>query len=139
MNEFEYTREELLVLRMLFNGALDASRLGDIIHRVNISGFTGINKQFEKIRKVNIDTGLKISDTKRKLKKQGIYVGGRKPFGYDVVDGKLVENGLEQKAIKWIKNERSKNGTPYRIISEKVKANFNVSVSFPVIRKVCLS
>ena len=38
----------------------------------------------------------RIRDVKRHLAQQGIYGGGKRPFGFDVVDGKLVPNAAEQ-------------------------------------------
>ena len=36
----------------------------------------------------------------QRLKKEGKYTGGRPPYGYDLVDGKLVKNQKEQEVIK---------------------------------------
>jgi DNA invertase Pin-like site-specific DNA recombinase len=41
----------------------------------------------------------RIRDVKRHLASQGIYGGGKRPFGFDVVDGRLVPNAQEQTVI----------------------------------------
>src|SRR5918994_4127590 len=45
----------------------------------------------------------RIRDVKRHLAAQGIYGGGKRPFGFDIVDGKLVPNAAEQTAITEMK------------------------------------
>lgn len=42
----------------------------------------------------------RIRDVKRNLASQGVYGGGRPPFGFDVIEGKLVPNAEEQAALK---------------------------------------
>jgi DNA invertase Pin-like site-specific DNA recombinase len=41
----------------------------------------------------------RIRDVKRHLTTQGVYNGGKRPFGFDVRDGRLVPNPLEQETI----------------------------------------
>jgi DNA invertase Pin-like site-specific DNA recombinase len=41
----------------------------------------------------------RIRDVKRHLASQGVYGGGKRPFGYDVVDKRLVPNLKEQEAL----------------------------------------
>jgi hypothetical protein len=43
----------------------------------------------------------RIRDVKRHLASQGIYNGGKRPFGYDVVDNRLVPNAGESKPINF--------------------------------------
>jgi putative DNA-invertase from lambdoid prophage Rac len=38
----------------------------------------------------------RIRDVKRHLAAQGVYNGGKRPFGFDVVDKRLVPNAAEQ-------------------------------------------
>lgn len=45
-------------------------------------------------------TRERIREVKRHLASQGIYGGGKVPFGFDVVDGRLVENAEQQAIIK---------------------------------------
>ena len=55
---------------------------------------------------------------KRHLASQGVYGGGKRPFGWDVVDGKLVPNGDEQAALKLMASMHRK-GKTYREIGSK--------------------
>jgi putative DNA-invertase from lambdoid prophage Rac len=41
----------------------------------------------------------RIREVKRHLAAQGVYGGGKRPFGYDVIDGRLVPNASEQAAL----------------------------------------
>jgi len=57
----------------------------------------------------------RIRDAKRHLAAQGVFSGGKKPFGFDIVkDGeisRLVPNAAEQAAIKKMKAMRKANKT----------------------------
>jgi DNA invertase Pin-like site-specific DNA recombinase len=57
----------------------------------------------------------RIRDAKRHLAAQGVYGGGKKPFGWDVVDGMLVPNPSEQAALARMKAMRGE-GKTYRDI-----------------------
>lgn len=59
----------------------------------------------------------RIRDVKRHLASQGIYNGGKRPFGYDVVDGRLVANPKEQKILAAMKTAKA-SGTSIRKIAE---------------------
>jgi putative DNA-invertase from lambdoid prophage Rac len=65
----------------------------------------------------------RIRDVKRHLAMQGVYGGGKRPFGFDVVDGRLVPNTREQAAIARMKELRAA-GTPLREISATIAAEF---------------
>jgi DNA invertase Pin-like site-specific DNA recombinase len=41
----------------------------------------------------------RIRDVKRHLAARGIFGGGKRPFGFDVVDGRLIPNAREQVAL----------------------------------------
>jgi len=49
----------------------------------------------------------------------GGYSGGRRPYGYDVVDGRLVINKQEEKIVKFIFEEHKKK-TPMLAIADKL-------------------
>lgn len=59
----------------------------------------------------------RIRDVKRHLASQGIYGGGKVPFGYDVVDGRLVENAEQQAVLQQMKQGRDA-GLSLRKIAE---------------------
>lgn len=49
----------------------------------------------------------RISEVKQMRKAQGYFVGGRRAFGFDVIEGKKVPNSAEQKLIKKMREMRS--------------------------------
>jgi DNA invertase Pin-like site-specific DNA recombinase len=61
----------------------------------------------------------RIRDVKRHLASQGIYGGGKRPFGYDIVDGRLVPNDQEQAAIAEMGRLKG-DGASLREIAEAV-------------------
>lgn len=59
----------------------------------------------------------RIREVKRHLASQGVYGGGKVPFGFDMVEGKLVENPEQQATIARMKAERAR-GDSFRKIGE---------------------
>lgn len=59
----------------------------------------------------------RIREVKRHLASQGVYGGGKVPFGYDVRDKQLVENSEQQKTLKAMIEARA-NGDSFRAIGE---------------------
>jgi putative DNA-invertase from lambdoid prophage Rac len=57
----------------------------------------------------------RIRDVKRHLASQGVYGGGKRPFGFDEIDGRLVPNATEQHTIKRMIEMRTA-GASYRAI-----------------------
>jgi putative DNA-invertase from lambdoid prophage Rac len=55
----------------------------------------------------------RIRDVKRHLASQGVYGGGKRPFGYDVADKRLVPNPKEQEALARMRARRAE-GKTYR-------------------------
>src|SRR4051794_15520122 len=53
----------------------------------------------------------RIRDVKRHLAAQGVYNGGKRPFGFDVVEGRLVPNAAEQAALARMKAMRAEGAT----------------------------
>lgn len=49
----------------------------------------------------------RIRDVKRHLASQGIYNGGKQPFGFDVLDGRLVPNASQQATLGTMKDMRA--------------------------------
>ena len=69
----------------------------------------------------------RVTQTKADQRKQGRFLGGVRPFGYDVVDGALVPNAAEQQAIAKMQTMKA-SGKSLRDISAAVKAEgFNLS------------
>jgi putative DNA-invertase from lambdoid prophage Rac len=80
-------------------------------------------------------TRERIRDVKRHLASQGIYGGGKRPFGYDVVEGRLVPKANEQAAIARMKALRKK-GKPYREICKVIADNFQVDMPAMTIKRI---
>jgi DNA invertase Pin-like site-specific DNA recombinase len=61
----------------------------------------------------------RIRDVKRHLASQGVYNGGKRPFGYDIVDGRLMPNAAEQKVLARMRSMKAA-GHGYREIGRAV-------------------
>jgi len=53
----------------------------------------------------------RIRDVKRHLAAQGVYNGGKRPFGFDIVEGRLVPNAAEQAALARMRAMRAEGAT----------------------------
>jgi len=104
---FRNTRDALNVLHALkesgvsvhsidLGGDVTGNGVGAIIFTI-LSAFA----TFERER-----IASRISEVKQFRKAQGYFVGGRRGFGFDVVDGKKVPNEVEQKLIEEMKAMR---------------------------------
>jgi putative DNA-invertase from lambdoid prophage Rac len=87
--------------------------LGNGVSRL-LFGVLALTAEFERDR-----LRERIREVKRHLAEQGVYGGGRRPFGFDVVEGKLVPNKGEQKAIARMRHLR-KRGKTLREIAQAV-------------------
>ncbi|GAB6191276.1 serine integrase family protein [Desulfocastanea catecholica] len=84
----------------------------------------------------NCGHGEAIRATKRNLKKQGRYIGGPVPFGWQVNDDKkLVENAAQQQVIQAISAMREDRWS-YRDISRKLKNDYDIQLSHAGVRRV---
>ena len=61
----------------------------------------------------------RVRDAKRHRAEQRLYNGGKRQFGWDVVDGRLVPNTSEQAVIERMKSMRA-SGATYREIGGEV-------------------
>jgi putative DNA-invertase from lambdoid prophage Rac len=70
--------------------------IGVGLHMIDLGGDVcgnGISKLvFTILSAVAENERERIRDVKRHLARQGVYGGGKRPFGFDVVDGRLVQN-----------------------------------------------
>jgi len=77
----------------------------------------------------------RISDVKANEKKQGRFIGGSRPFGYQVnEDGSLVQDASEQKMIDLARQLRSKNKS-FRAIADQITSQ-GIKVSHMTIKKL---
>lgn len=72
---------------------------------------------------------------KRHLASQGIYNGGRKPFGFDIVDGKLVPNATEQAALARMRALREQR-KPLREISLTIASEFQKAMTPMTVKRI---
>jgi DNA invertase Pin-like site-specific DNA recombinase len=85
----------------------------------------------------------RIRDVKRHLASQGVYGGGKRPFGYDVVeigtdkepDKRLVPNTKEQEALVRMQALRGESKT-YREIAIQIETEFGVSLRPMTIKRI---
>jgi DNA invertase Pin-like site-specific DNA recombinase len=61
----------------------------------------------------------RIRDVKRHLASQGIYGGGKRPFGFDVIDGRLIPNEAEQAQLAKMRGMKD-DGASLRAIARAV-------------------
>jgi putative DNA-invertase from lambdoid prophage Rac len=77
----------------------------------------------------------RIRDVKRHLASQGVYGGGKRPFGYDVVNKRLVPNANEQTALARMETLRAEQKT-YREIAAAIAAEFGVEMPAMTIKRI---
>ena len=76
----------------------------------------------------------RILDVKKDQKERGRFLGGKVPFGYEVVDGQLIEKTEEKKAIQVIHDLRAKK-LSYRKISDYL-AGTGITLSYGGVKRV---
>jgi hypothetical protein len=108
------------------------SELKDLVNGLNTE-IRSLTKELRKHRPT-VDVGSKISATKRSRRAKGYYVGGKVPFGYNVINGKLVINDTHVDAITIMEDMRIA-GKSYRVIAEEIK-EYGVELSYNGVRKV---
>jgi DNA invertase Pin-like site-specific DNA recombinase len=77
----------------------------------------------------------RIRDVKRHLASQGVYNGGKRPFGFDVAEGRLVPNANEQAAIARMRLLHSE-GMSLRDIGKKIGAEFKFDMPPMSIKRI---
>lgn len=79
----------------------------------------------------------RIREVKRHLASQGVYGGGKAPYGFDVIEGRLVENTEQQANIAAMSLARSsgesfeKIGAPYGLKAMSVKRILDRKAGYP--------
>ena len=104
-------------------GDVTGNGIGAIIFTI-LSAFA----TFEKER-----IATRIREVKQIQKAQGKFMGGRRAFGFDIVDGVKVIKPEEQKVI--IEMKKLKNhGKSYRYIANWLKIKMNIEMTFVGVR-----
>lgn len=107
----------------------DLKRRGVKLHLLDLGGDisgNGLSKLFLTISAAFAEAEHariieRIVNVKADQRAQGRFLGGSKPFGFDVVDGELVRNETEQEAIAVMQAMKSE-GKSLRAIAEVMKA-----------------
>jgi DNA invertase Pin-like site-specific DNA recombinase len=135
---FRNTRDALNVLHTLkekgvsvhsidLGGDVTGNGVGAIIFTI-LSAFA----TFERER-----IASRISEVKQMRKAQGYFVGGRRGFGFDVVDGKKVPNKSEQKLIVQMQ-EMKKAGQSLISIHRWLRDEQDIKLAYSSLRLVLL-
>jgi putative DNA-invertase from lambdoid prophage Rac len=77
----------------------------------------------------------RIHDARRHQASPGIYKGGSRPFGYDIVDGRLARNATEQAAMARIQTLRQQQ-RPLREISQLIADEFRVVIAPMTVKRI---
>ncbi len=131
---FRNTRDALNTLHTLkekgvtvhsidLGGDVTGSGVGAIIFTI-LSAFAS----FERER-----IASRISEVKQMRKSQGYFVGGRRGFGFNVVDGKKVTNRKEQKLIQEMKKKKA-NGESMLAIHRWLNGEMKVKLNYSSMR-----
>ncbi len=131
---FRNTRDALNTLHLLkekgvtvhsidLGGDVTGNGVGAIIFTI-LSAFAS----FERER-----IASRISEVKQMRKSQGYFVGGRRGFGFNVVDGKKVPNRKEQKLIQEMKKKKA-NGESMLAIHRWLNGEMNVKLNYSSMR-----
>jgi putative DNA-invertase from lambdoid prophage Rac len=135
---FRNTRDALNVLHTLkekgvsvhsidLGGDVTGNGVGAIIFTI-LSAFA----TFERER-----IASRISEVKQMRKAQGYFVGGRRAFGFDVVDGKKVQNGTEQSLIAEMKAMRE-SGSSLLAVHKWLHQDRGVKLAYSTLRQALL-
>jgi DNA invertase Pin-like site-specific DNA recombinase len=106
-------------------GEVTGSGIGAVIF-----GVMSVFANFEKDR-----IASRIREVKQMQKAQGRFVGGRRAFGYNIVDGQKVQREDEQRVIVHMKEQRA-SGKSYRAIANWLKSNTSFELSSMGVREV---
>ena len=135
---FRNTRDALNTLHLLkekgcsvhsidLGGDVTGNGMGAIIFTI-LSAFAS----FERER-----IASRISEVKQMRKAQGYFVGGRRGFGFNVVDGKKVPNRKEQKLIAEMKKKKA-NGESMLAIHGWLNNEVGVRLNYSSLRNLLL-
>ncbi len=106
-------------------GEVTGSGIGAVVF-----GVMSVFANFEKDR-----IASRIREVKQMQKAQGRFVGGRRAFGYNIVDGQKVQREDEQRVIVHMQEQRAA-GKSYRAIANWLKSNTSFELSCMGVREV---
>jgi len=106
-------------------GEVTGSGIGSVIF-----GVMSVFASFEKDR-----IATRIREVKQMQKAQGRFVGGRRAFGYDIVEGKKVPRDDEQRIISLMRHQRGA-GKSYRTIQRWLQDEQGLHFSSMGVREI---
>ena len=124
LNVADLMKKRGVSLHLLDVGDVTSNGIGRVFFTV-IASFA----QFERER-----IAERVSDVKAGERSKGSFLGGRRPYGYDVVDGALKPNQVEQEALSEARAMRGA-GMSLRDVSERLKLN-GVNVSYVTLARL---
>ena len=135
---FRNTRNALNVLH-------DLKARGVSVHFIDLGGdVTGngvgaivltISSAFATFERERIAT--RIREVKQLKKAQGKFTGGKRAFGYDIVEGIKTPKADEQ-AVIWAMQDKLRSGASYRTIEQWLRADRGIQMSFMGVKDVLL-
>ncbi len=135
---FRNTRNALNVLH-------DLKERGVSVHFIDLGGdVTGngigaivftILSAFATFEKERIAT--RIREVKQLKKAQGKFTGGKRAFGYDIIEGVKTPRADEQAVIRAMQDKR-RSGASYRAIEQWLRADRGIQMSFMGVKDVLL-
>lgn len=133
---FRDARDALNVLHTLKNRGVSLHFIdlgGDVVHNGLAKLMFTVLSAFAEMERDRIKE--RVTDVKRDQARRGRFLGGQKPFGFDVAeDGTLIENAAEQAAIARMRALKSE-GKSLRTISEIMK-NEGTTISHNAVKKL---
>jgi len=127
MNVLHFLKENEISVHSLDMGEVTGSGVGAIIFTI-LSAFA----DFEKDR-----IASRIKEVKQRRKADGYFVGGRRAFGFNIVDGRLVFNEEEQKLIKKMK-QMVKRGNTLTEVHRWLNHDQGISLAYSSMRVALL-
>jgi hypothetical protein len=136
LTKFSALKKAVEFARLNCNPEEDATR-----YRALILGYYSAIEElgaikFPRPEKRSREVGRKISSSKRKMIKQGLWFGGRVPFGYSAKNGKLVINHEEDEAVSMMVRLYAGGVKPHTI-SKRIFEKLGIKVSHNCVRKIC--
>lgn len=132
-------------VRNAFNTLHDLKERGICVHFLDLGGeVTGngvgaivfaVMSSFASFERERIAT--RIREVKQMQKAQGKFVGGRRAFGYDIVDGMKIPNQIEQGIISEMRSLKS-SGASLRDIKSWLEVSKGLQFSKMGVREILL-
>ena len=124
MNVLHFLKEKRISVHSLDMGEVTGNGVGAIIFTI-LSAFAS----FERDR-----IATRIKEVKQRRKADGYFVGGRRGFGFNVLEGRKVPNLEEQNLLKKMKKMKER-GKTYREIHTWITKTKSVKIAYSSLRE----